>query len=53
MALNNSETNSQRPGLEVAIIGMAGRFPGAESLDQFGAICEKESNRLLSSLMRN
>ncbi|WP_458462472.1 amino acid adenylation domain-containing protein [Paenibacillus sp.] len=28
-------TNSQYSGFEVAIIGMSGRFPGAENIDQF------------------
>ena len=33
--MNNSETLSQRSGLEIAIIGMAGRFPGASTLDEY------------------
>ena len=27
--------NSLRPELEVAVIGVAGRFPGAKSVDEF------------------
>src|SRR5687768_14049602 len=30
-----SELDPTDTGLEVAVIGMAGRFPGAQSLDQF------------------
>jgi amino acid adenylation domain-containing protein/non-ribosomal peptide synthase protein (TIGR01720 family) len=33
--MNSSETLSQRSGLEIAIIGMAGRFPGASNLDEY------------------
>ena len=33
--MENDENTSNRTGLEIAIIGMAGRFPGAHTLDQF------------------
>ena len=31
----NKDTFDQRTGLEIAIIGMAGRFPGARTVEQF------------------
>jgi acyl transferase domain-containing protein len=33
--MNNVTTSSDSTGLEVAIIGMAGRFPGAKNIDEF------------------
>jgi len=32
--MSNHEVESQRTGLEIAVIGMAGRFPGADSVDE-------------------
>jgi acyl transferase domain-containing protein/acyl carrier protein len=31
----NKETNAEKTGLEIAVIGMAGRFPGAMNIDEF------------------
>jgi acyl transferase domain-containing protein len=31
----NNDNNGFRPGLEVAVIGMSGRFPGANSIERF------------------
>ena len=33
--MSNSPTSSAKSGLEIAIIGMAGRFPGAANIDEF------------------
>ena len=33
--MNEKNENYKRTGLEVAVIGMAGRFPGARNLDEF------------------
>jgi acyl transferase domain-containing protein len=33
--MDNSFSSSDSSGLEVAIIGMAGRFPGARSVEEF------------------
>ena len=33
--MSNSNTPDQFNGLEIAIVGMAGRFPGARNLEQF------------------
>jgi acyl transferase domain-containing protein/thioesterase domain-containing protein/acyl carrier protein len=33
--INNTATSTQKNGLEIAVIGMAGRFPGASTVDTF------------------
>ena len=33
--MNSGEASTETNGLEIAIIGMAGRFPGAKDIDQF------------------
>src|SRR5215831_3194832 len=32
--MNNSSTTQDKTGLEIAVIGMSGRFPGAESVQE-------------------
>ena len=33
--MSNKEFNHMRTGLEIAVIGMSGRFPGAKNIDEF------------------
>ena len=33
--MNDSPESDHRNGLEIAIIGMVGRFPGAKNIDEF------------------
>ncbi|MCP5052588.1 MAG: hypothetical protein GY940_35800, partial [bacterium] len=33
--MNQTNSGDNRTGLEIAVIGMAGRFPGAKDLDRF------------------
>ena len=35
MEMNNSRTSYHQNGFEIAIVGMAGRFPGAKNINQF------------------
>ena len=35
MEMNNSGTSHHKSGFEIAIIGMAGRFPGAKNTNEF------------------
>lgn len=48
-----SNSNNSNHGAEIAVIGMAGRFPGAKNMQEFWSNLINAKETISFSLMRN